>query len=95
MKTAAITLRVSAELAKHLGRIARTRGVPKSQVVREAVAKYLEPPVSESRAPLLTARSLASRWKDIPRLTPDEAEEFRRDVETARSELPALTPVWE
>ncbi len=95
MKNAAITLRLSAELAKHLGRIARGRGVPKSQVVREAVAKYLGPQVSESRAPLITARSLASQWKNLPRLTPEEARDFRKDIESARSELPALPAVWE
>lgn len=95
MKTAAITLRLSAELAKNLGRIARGRGVPKSQVVREAVAKYLAPPGSEARAPRVTAISLASRWRDVPTLTPNEASEFRKDVESSRGELPDLTPVWE
>ncbi len=95
MKTAAITLRLSAELAKNLGRIARGRGVPKSQLVREAVARYLAPQDSEARAPHVTATSLASRWKEMPRLTSDEASEFWKDIEVARTELPALRPGWE
>lgn len=84
----------SAELAKNLGRMARGRGVPKSQVVREAVARYLAPADAVAPAPRITASSLASRWKEVPRLTPDEASEFRKDVEAARSELPALRPEW-
>lgn len=95
MKTAAITLRISAELAKNLGRTARGRGVPKSQVVREAVARYLAPADAVTPAQRITASSLAARWKYVPRLTPDEFSEFRKDVESARTELPNLTLVWE
>lgn len=94
MQTAAITLRISVELAKNLGKIARGRGVPKSQVVREAVARYLAPASPETRTPRLTASALASRWKDVPRLTPDEASEFSKDVEAARKVLPTLRPKW-
>ena len=95
MKTAAITLRLSAELAKNLGRIARGRGIPKSQLVREAVARYLAPSGSEAKAPRITASSLAERWKDVPRLTRDEASDFRKDIEAARTELSPPASAWE
>ena len=94
MKTAAITLRLSAELARSLARIARGRGIPKSQVVREAVAMYLAPSGSEAKSPRITASSLAVRWKDLPRLTAVEASDFQRDVEAARRDLPLGATLW-
>jgi hypothetical protein len=50
--------------------------------------------LSRTAAERLTARFLASRWKELPRLTPDEVYEFGKDVETARSELPALAAAY-
>lgn len=95
MKSAAITLRLSVELAKNLGRIAKGRGIPKSQLVREAVARYLAPSGSEARVPRINASSLAARWKDVPRLTPDEAFNFHNDIEAARAHLPPQASAWE
>lgn len=43
-----ITLRLSKELARALAKRAKARGVPKSQLVREAVQKYLAEPEQES-----------------------------------------------
>lgn len=94
MKTAAITLRLSAELAKNLGRIARRRGIPKPQVVREAVTTYLAPSRSEAKSSRITASALALHWKGLPRLTPDEASDFKRDVEAARRDLPLGATLW-
>jgi metal-responsive CopG/Arc/MetJ family transcriptional regulator len=43
-----ITLRLPKELARALARKAKARGVPKSQLVREAVMKYVAEPEAES-----------------------------------------------
>ncbi len=42
---AQITVRVPAELAKRLDRLAARRGVRRSELVREAIRAYLEGPV--------------------------------------------------
>ena len=49
---AQITLRLPKELARQVARIAKTRGVKKSQVVREAVADYLSRSRQETREEL-------------------------------------------
>ncbi len=41
---AQITLRLPTKLARELARRAKARGVPKSQLVREAVARYVAEP---------------------------------------------------
>ena len=43
-----VTLRLPTALARALARKAKARGVPKSQLVREAVMKYLAEPEAES-----------------------------------------------
>jgi metal-responsive CopG/Arc/MetJ family transcriptional regulator len=43
-----ITLRLPRELARALAKCAKARGVPKSQLVREAVMKYVAEPERES-----------------------------------------------
>lgn len=55
-----ITLRISREMSRALTRRARELGVPKSRLVREAIANYLvgesaptTPPVAERPAPFL------------------------------------------
>jgi predicted DNA-binding protein len=55
MSSDQITLRIPRELAQALARRARERGVPKSQLVREALRGYLAQPVvrgSDARAVL-------------------------------------------
>ena len=46
MKEAQLTLRLPRELAREIARRARQRGVPKSQLVREALQAYLAVPGS-------------------------------------------------
>lgn len=85
-----LTLRLPAELARALTRWARARGVPKSAIVREAVARYLAPPAPDGPTRRVTARELASLFASLPRLSPEEAEAFARDLAQARSELGQL-----
>jgi antitoxin (DNA-binding transcriptional repressor) of toxin-antitoxin stability system len=57
-------------------------------------------PVAELRPPekpaLLRAEDLPQIMREIPRLTPEEAEAFARDIETLRALLlPPPEPQWE
>ena len=94
MKSDHLTLRLSRELSRALARWARERGVPKSQLAREAVARYLAPADSTaaSLARSVTAAEVAHRWTLLPRLTPDEASGLASELEAARRSLPDLTP---
>lgn len=82
-----LTLRLPAALARALARWARTRGLPKSAVVREAVTRYLAPADPEGHTRRVTAGELEALLASLPRLSPDEAEAFARDLARARSEL--------
>lgn len=98
MKDSHLTLRIPAELARALARFARGRGVPKSQVAREAVARYLAPSPSPATAerPLgVPARVLAERWKHLPRLTREEARDLEADVVASRAAIPSVREPWE
>jgi predicted DNA-binding protein len=97
MKESHLTLRLPADLAKALLRKARALGVPKSQMVREAVAVYLEPVAAAATAEVrrFSARDLAARWNALPRLTPDEAEALGADIAASRKTLPAARSAWE
>jgi hypothetical protein len=89
-----LSFRLPTELARALTRWARARRVPKSEVVREAVARYLAPsPPAGGRR--VTGRELAALWTTMPHLTPEEAEEFAKDIEAARKELPPVRPAWD
>lgn len=68
--------------------------MPKSQLVREAVSRYLNPDADRPAAGL-TARALAVQWSGIPRLTPDEASDLDSDIQNARAALPASRSPWE
>lgn len=96
MKDEHLTLRLPRELARALARWARERGVTKSQLAREAVARYLAraeaAPASTART--LTAAELAARWGLLPRLTPEEANDLTIDLEAARRSLPDLRTPW-
>ena len=96
MKDDHLTLRLPRELARALARWARERGVPKSQVAREAVARYLAPagPVATHTVGI-TATELAARWALLPRLTLEEAADLASDVDQARSALPDVRAPWE
>lgn len=95
MKDRHLTLRLPADLARALSRLARARGLPRSQVVREALAGLLTPSAPEPSSSRRTARDLAARWSDLPRLLPEEAIDLARDIEASRTQLPALDERWE
>jgi hypothetical protein len=95
MQDSHLTLRLPADVARALARWARSRGVPKSQLVREAVARYLAPSATPAeRTPRVTARTLALRWATLPRLTTEEARALAADIEAARAALPAVPTPW-
>jgi predicted transcriptional regulator len=95
MKDSHLTLRLPAALARLLARWAAAHGVPKSQVAREAVARYLAG--QGDKAPTatgLSARDLARRWPTLPRLHTDEAARFAADIMSGRDALPPVAPPW-
>ena len=95
MKNSHLTLRLPADLSRALARWARSRSVPKSQVVREAVASYLAPASAPTeRPPQVTARAFAERWAALPRLTPQEAADLEADIAVARAALPPVRSPW-
>ena len=95
MKDSHLTLRLPAALARLLARSARARGVPKSQLAREAVGRFLIPADDEPLgAAGFTASDLARRWQSWPRLLPAEAEGLGRDIEAARADLPPVPDSW-
>src|ERR1043166_9079700 len=97
MKNDHLTLRLPEALARSLARRARARGGPKSQLVREAVGRYLSgADVSTGPAePAVTALELAERWAGLPRLTPKEAGDLAADLKAASRSLPRVRPAWE
>jgi hypothetical protein len=91
-----LTLRLPTELARALSRWAKTRRVPKSAVVRDAVTRYLAPTAPREGAPgRVTGTELAARWARMPHLTPHEARELAADLAAAREVLPPVRAVWE
>jgi hypothetical protein len=95
MKDEHLTLRLPRDLARALSRWARERGIPKSQVVREAVAQYFTPNAAEPVASPVTGAMLAGKWAALPRLTSTEAGEFAADLDAARQGLPGARSPWE
>lgn len=95
MKDEHLTLRLPRDLARALSRWAREHGMPKSQVVREAVTRYCLPGVPEMPASTVTAASFVARWAALPRLAPEEAIAFEADIDAARRELPGAPDTWE
>ena len=96
MKDSHLTLRLPAGLARLLTRWAAAHGVPKSQVAREAVARYLAAPGGEAPTTLgLSAREFARRWPTLPRLDPEEAAGLAADIISGHDALPPVSPSWE
>jgi Ribbon-helix-helix protein, copG family len=96
MKDNHLTLRLPADLARALARWARDHEIPKSQAVREAVARYLTSPAGPAEPPRrLTARALAARWASLPRLTREEAADLAADIAAGRDALPPVGVPWE
>ena len=95
MKDDYLTLRLPRELARALARWARDHDLPKSQVVREAVARYLAPGRAGSQsAPRLTVAEFLRGWAALPRLTPDEARDLAEELAAARRRLPGPPVPW-
>lgn len=95
MKDTHLTLRLPLELARALTRRASDRGVPKSLVAREAVALYLGAAHDAAAAPTLTARELAARWAELPRLGAEEAAAMESDIIEGRAALPDVRGPWD
>jgi hypothetical protein len=95
MKDDHITLRLPRALARAVARWASDRGIAKSQVVREAVARYLEPHSTLPAAPAVggTAADLLTVWSRRPALSPEDARALADDVDEARR-LPAPRAPW-
>ncbi len=94
MKASHLTLRLTAALSKALDRLAHSRGVPKSQLVREAVANYLAPVPEAETVRVLTASELSRHWGSIRHLDRDQANDLGSDIAKARSALPAALSRW-
>ncbi len=95
MKASHLTIRLSAALERALERLARRRGVPKSEVVREAVTTYVSGKVDPSPLSVVTGAELARRWASLPHLRANEAASIAKDIDAGRAELPELAANWE
>jgi hypothetical protein len=95
MKDAHLTLRLPDVLARALARSARERGVPKSHLAREAVARYLVPHATPLGERIVRAADLAKHWGTLPRLTVAEATDLAKELRRARKTLPRPTTAWE
>jgi hypothetical protein len=94
MKDTHLTLRLPASLARALARRARERGVPKSQLAREAVTRYLDPAPSALPA-LRTAAEIAAHWAQLPHLSREEARGLADDIASGLRALPPVRSPWE
>jgi hypothetical protein len=96
MKDSHLTLRIPAELARTLARRAKALGIPKSQMAREAVVRYLVPAIDEeTTTPDVSARTFAARWRAMPRLEPSDAKDFAADLDESRNAVPPIRSPWE
>lgn len=95
MKNSHLTMRMPAPLARLLARWASDHRVPKSQVVRDAVAHYLAGTAGEPAVPALAARDFARRWAALPRLLPEEADGLASDIAASRGALAPPEAPWE
>lgn len=100
MKDAHLSIRIPTELDRALERRATADAAPKSQLVREAVSRYLDPPPSGTspdgstpRRP--TGRMLAERWPTLPHLERADADALASDISDAKASLPDPCPPWE
>ncbi len=94
-----LTLRLSRDLARAVSRWARSHGVAKSQVVRDAVARYvgLAAPAAQPAelAAAITARAASVRWATLPHLSAEEAGGLAGGIAASRTSLPTVAPPWE
>lgn len=99
MRDMHLTLRLSRDLARAVSRWAKTHGVAKSQVVREAVASYVgaatSDPTPAEHPDALTARAASLRWASLPHLSAEEAGGLAGGIAASRTSLPRIAPSWE
>lgn len=95
MEPTHITLRISEDLAEALANRARTRDLPRSQLVREALTLYLSGGPARLEPRLTTASDFAARWPNLPRLTPSEVADLEADIVAGREALPKPRAPWE
>lgn len=96
MKDSHLTLRLPAALGDALDARAAEDRVPKSQVVREAVVRYLDPEqTARPERRQVTARELAARWPTLPHLSHEEAAAFEADITCAGDSMPLPESPWE
>ncbi len=95
MKDSHLTLRLPDDLARALERAAEERGVAKSMLVREAVSQYLAGAPATPSKRVMTLDEFIKKWESRPKLTPEESEEYARNIEQARAELLPLRDPWE
>jgi hypothetical protein len=94
MKDTHLTLRLPLALSRALARRSRESGLPKSQVAREAVVRYLAGAQPESHR-VVSGAELAARWPLLPHLDPVDAAAFGSELEASRNDLPQPTDPWE
>lgn len=95
VKDSHLTLRLPEALGDALEARAAEDRVPKSQVVREAVVRYLAPDHPATAEPRrVTARALAERWRALPHLTPEDAAAFADDIARTDDVMPLPESPW-
>ncbi len=94
MEDAHLTLRLSADVVQSLERLAESRGMPKSRLVREAVAQFLNGDATRPEAPPLSARDFKAVWESLPHLSVDEATRLDTDLQRARAALAPPDDPW-
>jgi len=94
MDDAHLSLRLPGDLASALDRLAETRGVGKSKLVREAVGQYLTGNTAPEDATPLLAADFRKVWDALPHLSVDEATAFDTDVQQARAALAPPDDPW-
>lgn len=94
MDDAHLSLRLPADLARTLDRMAESRGVGKSRLVREAVSQYLTGRTAPDDAAPLLAADFRKVWEELPHLSVDEAAAFETDVQQSRAALALPEDPW-
>ena len=69
------SFRLPPEMLRELGRLARQRGVPKSQLVREALEQYLVAPASGNVAQPMSVRERSAPYIGAIRLPHGNADD--------------------
>lgn len=94
MRNTHLTLRLTVDLARSLERLAASRSLPKSHLVREAVAQYLSGDAPRPEASPLLARDFKALWESLPHLSVDEATRLDTDLQRARAALAPPGDPW-